>query len=597
MRTMRVVQLAPVQVASLNLEGSREGNARLGLIDLIRLSNTAGNMTVLVATEDSIKHTVELCFKDSVLVCENEKNEAKQCVVNALQHTLDHSRHFLDAPGQSKAVAVLQQISKDYLQEGGEDISPLVLGKVLAEVGASIVLPANKMLGASMAAREAPRTQTECLINWISLLRSEGEKSGSVVLGELVKKAQDLWMSGEVSIQSVNFLLQNAIEVTEQVSLKNLCVTAVALQGQLAKAAELWAVIPKASGELLDGGHPYARFHENPYGRVFDSTMVECFVSNPPVEVKSTTHALGLELAKHLMAFEEGDILFVAEKLQTRVRDDQRFWGELKPTLGDFLKAENPSDLLASLNALLRSPPVDGIDVILIQYLLVKIGDSMQVRDENSRASSDLMAPWMATASSNYKKVIVPAVNRLKSPGPALDYSIPTAGTTQSHQPPVLANDWMVSSRRPAMSYRPDFTNISPEVLTALESGLPYVGGVSGSAGVILHWASYLNGKQNLGLDMRHVLMGALMFLNYDGGHGVHEVLWTANQLDASLKLEFDLQSQGEVKDFIGCYNQFEKLYESSSCHADVQQAMTVAWERTISYFRKNSFFSEVERT
>ncbi|MBV4519211.1 hypothetical protein KVG88_03990 [Pseudomonas sp. SWRI74] len=592
---MQVAQSITVQVVGPSLEGCRGENAPLGLIDLIGLSNAAGSMTVLVATESTITRAVELGFKDRVLVCENEKNRAKQCVVNALQHTLDHSRQFLDAFVQGKAVAVLEQVKGGSLREDGEDISPQVLSKVLAEVGASIVLPANKMLGASMAAREAPRTQTECLIDWISLLRSEGEKGGGVVFGELLKKAQDLWMSGDVSIQSVSFLLQNAIEFAEQASLESLYVKAVALEGQVAKAAELWAIIPKASGELLDGGHPYARFHDNPYGRIFDSTMVECFISNPPVEVKSTTHALGLELARHLMAFEEGDILLVAKELQTRARDDQRFWGELKPALGGFLKAEDQSDLFASLNALLESPPVDGVDVILIQYLLVKVGNSMQVRDENLNTPSDLMAPWMVTASSNYKKIIVPAVNRLKNSGPTLAYTIPTAGTTQAHQPPALANDWMVPSSRPAMSYRPDFTNISPETLTALESGLPYVGGVSGSAGVILHWASYVNDKQSLGLDMRHVLMGALMFLNYDGGHGVHEVLWTANQLDASLKLKFDLQSQGEVENFKGGYNQLERLYENSSYCAEVQKAITRGWEKTISYFRDNSFYADIE--
>jgi hypothetical protein len=575
------------------LEGkSCRASEGLRLNDLIRVVNSAQHLTVLVAVKDKKTDEAVLCFKDQSLAFKSETKEARRYVASALQQTLCDAKAFLSNESQNTAVIGVEKVIKDQLQDDGGDISPRHLSEILAAVGSSIILPANKALGESLSEREAPRTQTECLIDWIAFLTRERGGVGGEAQSQLLETAQDLWLSGDVSIQSVSSLMREAIDITGHPKSGGFCLKATALEAQLAKAAVLWeqsAVSSKKQDE-----NAYVRFHDNPYGRVFDSTVVACFINNPPPEVKSTSQILGKELAKIFMTYGGEGTLFVAKDTQKRVIEDQRFWGEQKPMLSNFLTAETKEELIASLSALLNHSPVDGIDIILIQYLIVKVCNAMQGWDESSTASEP-MAFWMEKASKNYKEVIVPAVNRLKSPGPMLTYAVPTAGTTLAHQPPALHEEWMVSSFRPAIGYRPDFTKISPQTYAALESGLPYVGGVSGSAGVIYHWASYLSEQQNLDIEMRHVVLGALMFLNYDGGHSVNEVLWTAHQLDTALGLKLDLHQQGLPEHFTGSYDHLGRVFEGCTYHPDVKSSIGEAWTKTIQYFQDNSFYSDAK--
>ena len=93
-------------------------------------------------------------------------------------------------------------------------------------------------------------------------------------------------------------------------------------------------------------------------------------------------------------------------------------------------------------------------------------------------------------------------------------------------------------------------------------------------------------------IDTKNFLLGAMMFLVYDGGHSIHEVLWTANQLDEQLGLNLGLGGDPEhPEDFVADYEAFIEKFQGDSAVA-LERASEAAWRGVSEYHEENSVFA-----
>ena len=157
----------------------------------------------------------------------------------------------------------------------------------------------------------------------------------------------------------------------------------------------------------------------------------------------------------------------------------------------------------------------------------------------------------------------------------------------------MVKEDWMVPSQRPTTVNRPVLEKQSEALQTALKTGTPYASGVSGSTNIALHALNSLNSKNGDNIDKNDFLLGTMMFLVYDGGHSMHEALWTANQLDSPLHLGYGLSAPDQKpNEFVADYEKFQSMYKGNSTGQALGQASSTAFENLTNYFNKHSHYS-----
>jgi hypothetical protein len=198
----------------------------------------------------------------------------------------------------------------------------------------------------------------------------------------------------------------------------------------------------------------------------------------------------------------------------------------------------------------------------------------------------------MVGADKNYLRVVLPQRKRLYNMDVLTGITQPTAGITFSHQPATLKQRWMIPSGRPTESYKPDFNKPSIPIRVALEAGIPYVSGISGSANLMLHLGSYLNRSGDAQTDLRQLLMSVLMFVVFDGGHSIHEVLWVGHHLDDALQLGLGFEKGTDPLRFVGSTAQLERMFAGTPLAQDLAEAKEMAWKKTLQVFDRYSFYA-----
>ena len=70
------------------------------------------------------------------------------------------------------------------------------------------------------------------------------------------------------------------------------------------------------------------------------------------------------------------------------------------------------------------------------------------------------------------------------------------------------------------------------------------------------------------GVSPNEFLMNSMMFLVYNGGHSMHEAMWTANQIEKEVKsITFglsDLNGPTDPKQFVSDYNRLMEKFRRS---------------------------------
>lgn len=89
-----------------------------------------------------------------------------------------------------------------------------------------------------------------------------------------------------------------------------------------------------------------------------------------------------------------------------------------------------------------------------------------------------------------------------------------------------------------------------------------------------------LEARGMYGVSSIEFLMNTMLYLVYDGGHSMHEVMWVANSLDAELKLGLNLGDPSNPVEFVSDYNQLVNGCEiDPKMKVEMETAMENAWK------------------
>ena len=454
---------------------------------------------------------------------------------------------------------------------------------------------------------------SEVMVNLLASVRGEMKTNNSPELKKLERSVNSQILQHKLTVEETKKFLAEAKSICEKAgseNLKNLCGK---LDGQL----------PESTAEA-----PVTRLQDNIYGRVFDSALAGNLIKNPPESVKKSTKATSEGVQKFLATVKPEQVEEAVAEIQKKLKgkdpeEDPRFWLDKVPGL-QKLRDADPKDAVKALNEFLAADKGNGAECMAVPWLLVKlsislkeIGKKADVQPEgltgeafenwmkNKRTRMYASAPWMDKADGNYQEIGKLRMNT--KPGDKGDFKRTNAqtqgsGITLKHQPNAMENeDFTGSSTRPANLNLPgvkrkdggEIEGVDKEAMkTALEHGLPYASGASGSTNIMLHLVEYMNTSGLAKIDPKDALLGTTMFLVGDGGHSLQEVLGTANLLDDKLKLGMGFKG-GKPEEFVGDYEEFVKMYGDSESGKALQQASDAATNRVAEYFEEHSHYSE----
>jgi hypothetical protein len=362
---------------------------------------------------------------------------------------------------------------------------------------------------------------------------------------------------------------------------------AVALCGKLKKQ------LPESDDKLQA-----TQLHDNLYGRVFDTKMVSTLVKNPPAELLTASGKSGAAFAGMLADTPENE---EAAKyfVEHYIVEDKRPWSASVPGFATLANAKDGKAALAALKSFLTTAPTTGQEVIAFSYIMAKMPQAQKQTGHEP--------VWLLNASGNYSRITSQA-NRDRGAGQEKVLS-KAAGITMRHQPDASDDANLVETERPGsaniMGNRKNLKDDqelsdvkrSKQNEIQLKQALPFASGVSGTTNILLHLYEEMETKGATGVTPQEFLMNSMMFLVYDGGHSMHEAMWTANQIEADLKsITFGLNDpslpKNEPNQFVSDYDrlmgQFKEPLKTS-----MEQAQENAWKGTQEYMQKNSIFAE----
>jgi hypothetical protein len=87
-------------------------------------------------------------------------------------------------------------------------------------------------------------------------------------------------------------------------------------------------------------------------------------------------------------------------------------------------------------------------------------------------------------------------------------------------------------------------------------------------------------------------MLGTMMFLNFDGGHSMHEAMWVGNQLDQSLGLGMGMPG-GDPHSYVADYDGFVESFTPAQGQDKLRAAASTAWDATLNHFGQHSHFSQ----
>lgn len=487
----------------------------------------------------------------------------KQAAMNMLYNTTQ--RYNLQG---TPAAQFIQSVC-DWLGDPRNRMTAGILGDITKKVGEMVHAQETKALGPSRDPREAKRMPMECMTHLGHAIRhfhQNARPEHRKFLEKLGYETMDRVMQHKLRPDETKAWLRQVEADCRNQGLEGL--------GKLAR--RLRHDIPASA----DGYE--TRLHDNIYGRAMESVLISELVRDPPASVKQGMNALALHLDLMLKALPPQAQQDTALQVQQMMRHERRGWQTESPALEAFFNAR-PDQAVKALKQLLRAPAANGFDCIAIPYLTVKMSLCMQAHGA---------APWMRKANENYANVVGHAAARLTETAPNYNRLAPKSGITMHHQPDIVGG--RESAMHPGDRNRPDLEHASPELKTALEHGVSFVSGVSGSTNIVMHMVGDILDRGGK-VDPKDALLGTMMFLNYDGGHSMHEAMWVGNQLDRSLDLRMGMPG-GDPRTFVADYDRFIESFSPAKGRDQMRAAADRAWHQTLDHFGQHSHFSPENR-
>ncbi|WP_036771317.1 MARTX multifunctional-autoprocessing repeats-in-toxin holotoxin RtxA [Photorhabdus australis] len=414
----------------------------------------------------------------------------------------------------------------------------------------------------STAERDAPKTESESLIVFVSRLQQEAIPEGK----PLIERARELWLTGQVTPQKTKELFEDAVtQLKTHPELHTLA------QQLLADANK-----EKATGQYID----------NLFGRHFDSELAYELVKTASPEAKDTAERTGNFLVQDFEQWISGFYPEGAERDQKiagkmqafakAIDKDFRPWFCRVPEVTTFLNDPTFTNFKTMMTKV-----DDGFSVIKVPFLAVKMATTPGMGMDS--------ADWKRKGDSFYQNVITKA----RSTGTKL-----TTGTGVTHE--VVITEKQTNDYGTALPYQPannkhdDFLYgrkvAAGRILTpgrettfesnALAQGQSVVTGASGSTNIMVHLNNYIASKQP-DFPTGQSYLNTLAFLVFDGGHSVNESLAVYKALQ-----ETGDQRQQKLNSYTANYQDLAEIAGENG-KAWVNQALDNAFKETQEFYQK----------
>ena len=332
---------------------------------------------------------------------------------------------------------------------------------------------------------------------------------------------------------------------------------------------------------------------DNMYGAAFDSFWVDALVERQNSKsifstMENVGKGLSLMLKQDLPSYTRSRFL---EILINEIRNNPRFWNSKARSLYQVEVARDYDTAWNELHYVLNQKIENGYDAILISSLTIMIFISYRGTCSHHKITQH----WLDANQANYSNVLddYQKANGIRHVYNKSSKHVATSGITQIHHPPTNPQSSTLNFRW-ALDRKPDLSGGVSRTL--LEHGLPYAGGVSGSANIIAGTLVHLIKDLNVRIDPKEAILGIIMFVVYEGGHSIHEVLWTLYERELQdkyyLSLGLQLVPPGEKPLrglFVSDYEHFIKMYHGTEAGLALSNARNDAWQKTLEYFNKHS--------
>ena len=404
--------------------------------------------------------------------------------------------------------------------------------------------------------REVAKTERDSLVQFMALLRRVPGEAAHALFHE----GKSIWLSGNVTKDvTADYFRRTASTMHDLPGVHELA-------ENLLKHTESEKTLPQ--------------YHENLYGRKFDSEIAHALINNPPRAMLESTRAVAKALIHRfeplfasLTDSEHQDFL---DRFYTGV--DVRPWFSQTPELHAFL--QNPS-LEGVLNALRK---VDsGIDVLKVNFLAVQL--SMLGRHT---ASKD----WMAFADANYRTAVIPQRSTYET-----NHKLKTQGygIRLHYQPEYEPTPQFRQGKSWADARTPDWEKRSAFEDMAVSTGHPIVNGASGSTNIMAFMLRHL-ARTDPSFDANSALLGTMSFLVFDGGHSFNEAMSVADAIrthpgstDPDDNLDAIRERSDMMNDYAMQYHDLARLGDSDA----IEHALDTALTKTLDYFDAHSHYAQ----
>ena len=434
------------------------------------------------------------------------------------------------------------------------------------------------------------RIPTDICLHWIDILnknynRSSG-KSKNVLLG-ILKERKLQWMTHHnLTIKALKASL-----VDDSATLR---------KAGLHRLADI-AYNTTPTNDCLYNQLPWHNDYEkvkhlladNMYGAAFDSFWVDALV-----EGKQSNHLLGTiqKVGEGISLMLEEDLPSHArphfiDELTSEIRNHPRFWNSKSTDLQHVVNAFTYDSAWEAMHQVLKRKVRNGYDIILTPSLTIMIFISYR----KTLSLFGITKPWLNALQANYNEILdgYQKQNGIRGVYNKSSSHVTTSGITQIHHPPTNPQSSPLNFRW-VLDRKPDLSGGLSRTL--LEHGLPYAGGISGSANIIAGTLAHLIKDFKLDIDAKEAILGIIMFVVYEGGHSIHEVLWTLYERELQgkyyLSLGLELTSPGNKPLrglFVSDYEHFIKMYQGTETGLVLSNARNDAWQKTLGYFNKHS--------
>ncbi|AEV39615.1 hypothetical protein PSE_p0033 (plasmid) [Pseudovibrio sp. FO-BEG1] len=513
-----------------------------------------------------------------------------------------------DADGISSLVRSLSFL-------GGSDDAVLkeAVPIALKAVHSTLVYPESVRTQNAAQGGEVARVPGEVTTHLLALIRDEAQSpdldpATADLLAEVDGYVKDQVLGHRISVPETRELLTVVGDRLEEIGFKNLADQTKVLQSQLGKS----------------DNPPLTRLHDAIYSRVLDSTFIADLVEDTPQPVMDSAQLVKDGLRDVISIQTPRVQNQTAMTMHKMMAGNERFWMPECPELMEFVQGPR-QDALTNLDKFLSAPTRNGYDAIAVPMLVVKgtvalhalltktVPEDRQPLVMNGKKVADLPA-YVKVANKAYQGICKEA-NRTNAPedpdlkredrpkvGRTDTPKSAHAGITLGYQPGSVTFEGdpdKIPSTHPADVNLPKLQEPSKSQVEALSRGIPFASGVSGSTNLNLHFLHYLrhtSPNPDLIPDSKDYMVANTMFLNFDGGHSIHEALWVGQELDGTLGLDLGLArakpdgTQIESSSYVSDLNEFIELYDGTETGEALERAKESAFDATLDYFDEHSY-------